>query len=86
MVVTRAIGQRHRDSDRGGRHLWADEAGDFVVSVRVDDSDEWETFDVSGREGDCYGVEARVTDDGGQGVWYEEDPDSCTAAEMSGDG
>lgn len=65
---------------------WADEAGDFVISVRVDDSEEWKTFDVAGREGDCYGVEARVTDDGGQGLWYEEDPDSCTAAEMSSDG
>jgi hypothetical protein len=65
---------------------WADAAGDFVISVRVDDGEEWKTFDVAGSEGDCHGVEARVTDDGGQGLWYEEDPDSCSAAEMSSDG
>ncbi|MFC5367992.1 hypothetical protein [Salinirubrum litoreum] len=65
---------------------WADQAGSFVISVRVDDSEEWKTFDVAGRDGDCYGVEARVTDDGGQGLWYEENPDSCTAEEMTSDG
>jgi hypothetical protein len=65
---------------------WADDPGSFVISVRVDDSDEWKTFDVTGRDGDCYGIEARVTDDGGQGLWYEEDPDSCTAGEMTSGG
>jgi hypothetical protein len=65
---------------------WADGPGSFVISVRVDDSEEWKTFDVSGRDGDCYGIEARVTDGGEQGLWYEEDPDSCTAEEMTSDG
>jgi hypothetical protein len=65
---------------------WADEAGTFVISVRVDDGDEWKTFDVSGRDGDCYGIEARVNEDGGQGLWYERNPDSCTASEMTSDG
>lgn len=65
---------------------WADETGRFVVSVRVDDSEEWETFDVTGRKNDCYGVEVRVGDDGEQALWFEQNPDSCTAAEMPSDG
>jgi hypothetical protein len=65
---------------------WADETGSFVISVRVDDSDEWKTFDVRGREGDCYGIEARVNDDGGQGLWYERNPDSCAVEETTNEG
>jgi hypothetical protein len=65
---------------------WADEAGSFVISVRVDDSGAWKTFDVAGRDGDCYGIEARVTEDGGQGLWYERDPDTCGGSTTATDG
>jgi len=65
---------------------WADAAGSFVISVRVDDSEAWKTFDVGGRDGDCYGIEARVNDGGEQGLWYEEDPGSCATGETASDG
>jgi hypothetical protein len=56
---------------------WADEQAEFVVRVRVDDQRQWKVFDLAGREGDCYGVEARVNDQGGIGVWYEQSPRQC---------
>jgi hypothetical protein len=34
-------------------------------------------FDLAGREGDCYGVEARVNEQGSIGVWYEQAPRQC---------
>jgi hypothetical protein len=65
---------------------WADESGRFVVSVRVDDADTWESFDLGARDGECYGVEARVTDEGDQSLWYERDPDTCGGSTTVTDG
>lgn len=56
---------------------WADEQAEFVVRVRVDDQRQWKVFDLAGREGDCYGVEARVNEQGDIGVWYEQAPQQC---------
>jgi hypothetical protein len=56
---------------------WADEQSEFVVRVRVDDQRTWKVFDLAGREGDCYGVEARVNEQGSVGVWYEQSPQQC---------
>jgi hypothetical protein len=62
---------------------WAGEGGGFLISVRIDDADEWQTFDVNEKQGDCYGVEARVTDDGGPRLWYAEDLRSCGDGETT---
>ena len=59
---------------------WADEQSEFVVRVRVDDQTTWKVFDLTGREGDCYGVEARVNEQGSIGVWYEQSPQECREA------
>jgi hypothetical protein len=56
---------------------WADEQAEFVVRVRVDDARQWKVFDVAGREGNCYGVEARVDEAGRTGIWYEQSPRQC---------
>jgi hypothetical protein len=56
---------------------WADEQAEFVVRVRLDDQRRWKVFDLAGREGDCYGVEARVNEQGRIGVWYEQAPQQC---------
>jgi hypothetical protein len=56
---------------------WADERAEFVVRVRVDDQRRWKVFDLARREGDCYGVEARVNEQGSIGVWYEQAPRQC---------
>jgi hypothetical protein len=58
---------------------WADDQAEFVVRVRVDDGTSWKVFDLTGREGDCYGVEARVDEQGSVGVWYEQAPKECRA-------
>jgi hypothetical protein len=66
---------------------WADEQAEFVVRVRIDDRNTWKVFDLAGREGDCYGVEARVNDQGSLGVWYEQAPRQCrTQSDQSTDG
>jgi hypothetical protein len=56
---------------------WADGEAEFVVRVRIDDRTTWKVFDLAGREGDCYGVEARVNEQGSVGVWYEQSPQEC---------
>jgi hypothetical protein len=69
-----------RDGDITTRPIdqtWADEQSEFVVRVRLDDQRQWKVFDLTGREGDCYGVEARVNEQGGIGVWYEQAPREC---------
>ena len=69
-----------RDSEITTRPLdqtWVDEQSEFVVRVRIDDQNTWKVFDLAGREGDCYGVEARVDEQGSVGVWYEQSPAQC---------
>jgi hypothetical protein len=56
---------------------WADAEAEFVVRVRLDDGTTWKVFDLASREGDCYGVEARVDEQGSIGVWYEQSPRQC---------
>jgi hypothetical protein len=58
---------------------WADDEAEFVVRVRIDDRSTWKAFDLAGRDGDCYGVEARIDDQGRLGVWYEQSPSQCRA-------
>lgn len=66
---------------------WASGEAEFVVRVRIDDRRTWKAFDLSGREGDCYGVEARVNEQGSLGVWYEQAPQQCqTSTQQPADG
>jgi hypothetical protein len=66
---------------------WADGQAEFVVRVRIDDRPTWKVFDLAGREGNCYGVEARVDEQGSLGVWYEQSPRQCrTTTDVPDDG
>jgi hypothetical protein len=65
---------------------WTDAAAEaaYEVRFRVDDRTEWKTFSTAESDLDCYGLEARVNDDAGLGLWVEHEPDVCgteTAAE-----
>ena len=59
---------------------WADEEAAFSIRVRIDDRTTWKVFDLASREGDCYGVEARVNEQGSIGVWYEQSPSQCRSS------
>jgi hypothetical protein len=59
---------------------WTEEQADYTVHFRVDDQTEWRTFSTAATELDCYGLEARVSADGGLGVWVEHSPDECRAS------
>jgi hypothetical protein len=58
---------------------WADDAAEaaYEVYFRVDDRSEWKTFSTAESDLDCYGLEARVNDDAGLGLWVEHEPDVC---------
>ncbi|SFR50028.1 hypothetical protein [Halogeometricum limi] len=61
---------------------WVDETGEgaYRVYFRVDDRQEWKTFSTAESDLDCYGLEARVNDGAGLGLWVEHQPDVCTEA------
>ena len=56
---------------------WTGAGDEVTVYFRLDDADEWESFDIDDGRGDCYGAMAQVDGDGEFGVWFEKDPPAC---------
>lgn len=57
---------------------WVDDGGAYTLYFRLDDGEEWTTFDTASTESDCYGLEVRIEDDG-LGLWTEQQPAVCRA-------
>ncbi|MFC6823950.1 hypothetical protein [Halopelagius fulvigenes] len=56
---------------------WTDGRGNYTVHFRIDEREEWRTFDTGKTDFPCYGLEGRIDADGGLGVWVEDTPDAC---------
>ncbi|QIB75932.1 hypothetical protein GL213_02415 [Halogeometricum borinquense] len=58
---------------------WADAStpAAYEVYFRIDEQNDWKTFSTADSDLDCYGLEARVNDDAGLGLWVEHQPDEC---------
>jgi hypothetical protein len=68
------------DSGDGRQQLsgsWTESPATYTIHVRLDDADDWETFDVGDRGVPCYGVEARVDEEGTVSLWYRENASDC---------
>ncbi|RDI72082.1 hypothetical protein [Halopelagius longus] len=57
---------------------WTDGRGTYTVHFRIDEREEWRTFDTGKTDFPCYGLEGRIGADGKLGVWVEDTPDACT--------
>lgn len=55
---------------------WVDDGGTYTLYFRLDDREEWTTFDTGSTDADCYGLEVRIEDDG-LGLWTEQRPEVC---------
>ena len=55
---------------------WVDDGGAYVLYFRLDDAEEWTTFDTGSTDADCYGLEVRIEGDG-LGLWTEQRPEVC---------
>ena len=56
---------------------WTGADDEVTVYFRLDDAEEWDSFDIDDGRGDCYGAMAKVDDEGEFGVWFEKDPPAC---------
>lgn len=56
---------------------WTDDTESYTVHFRIDEREEWRTFDTGKTDFPCYGLEGRIDSDGGLGVWVEDTPDAC---------
>ncbi|WP_313693746.1 hypothetical protein [Halorarum halobium] len=56
---------------------WTGSADEITVYLRLDDEDEWESFDIADGGGDCFGAMAKVDAEGEFGVWFQQNPPAC---------
>lgn len=68
------------ESDETTRHVkgpWTDDTESYTVHFRIDEREEWRTFDTGKTDFPCYGLEGRIGTNGELGVWVEDTPDAC---------
>lgn len=65
------------ESTRTVDRTWGTDPGPFAVYVRLDDGDEWTEVSVGDGSADCYGIETRITDEGGVESLFARNPEGC---------
>ncbi|WP_277554906.1 hypothetical protein [Halobaculum limi] len=76
-----ASGEAARTVDR----TWGSDPGAYSVYVRLDDADEWTEVSVGDGSADCYGIETRITAEGGVESLFARNPEGCGGSTASDD-